>query len=425
MTPRAFLIAATATALSLPAPAPLRADTGDVVKLGIAAGAFFCMANPGRCGLGGNRQTQPSGTPQRTAAPAPAPRAVADPTVRTDQQALNYFGYEAGGADGVMGRNTRQAISRYQTYMGYPATGQLDLYQRQTLVGAYNWAQAGRGAAYPGIYGQELLRAYQTETRGGDYCRETGRCPVQGASAGQTTQPRLPEMPTPSASMANACASSQMVTNASGPVLTPAGITGPDRARQAMDEQFCSASSYALSRSENLLDGSGMTDQTLSENCRWVVDRMADQIGQLGSRSAVELTEAADRRVRDIGADMRQITDAATVCLGYGYRTDDARVALASALMLVGTGARPYAELVGHHLRGGYGTARNPDQAQGWYDIAFDALDRGADPAVRPSQSGERVAVMRAALRTGGLSGGGNATSATGTGMPNFNLQQN
>ncbi|MBL3564280.1 peptidoglycan-binding protein [Rhodovulum sulfidophilum] len=419
MKARGFLIAATAVALTMPG--PVRADTGDVVKLGIAAGAFFCMANPGRCGLGGNRNAQPSAAPQRTASPPPRqqPRA-ADPAIRTDQQALNYFGYEAGSADGIMGRRTRDAISRYQGYMGYPSTGRLDAYQRQTLVGAYNWAQAGGGSAYPGIYGEELLRAYASQMRGGNYCQETGRCPVRNSDTGQTP---IPDLPQANASMANACTSSQMVTNANGPVLSPADITDPDRARQALNEQFCSASSYASSRSENLLAGSGTTDATLARNCRWVVERMEDQIVRLDSQSAVEVAAAADRRVREIGGDPRQISDAATICLGYGYRTDDPQMALASALMLVGSGARPYAELIGHHLRSGFGTQRDPARAQGWYDIAFDALDRGSEPAVRPSQSGERVAIMRTALGGQGPAGSGPETSSTGSGVPSFNLQ--
>ncbi|ARC88619.1 peptidoglycan-binding domain-containing protein [Rhodovulum sp. MB263] len=422
MTAKGFLIAATAMALSLPG--PVRADTGDVVKLGIAAGAFFCMANPGRCGLGGNnRNAQPSAAPQRTASPPARQPRAADPAIRTDQQALNYFGYEAGSADGIMGRRTRDAISRYQGYMGYPSTGQLDAYQRQTLVGAYNWAQADGGAAYPGIYGEELLRAYASQMRGGNYCRETGRCPVQSGNTGQSPVRSLPDLPQANASMANACTSSQMVTNANGPVLNPADITDPDRARQALDEQFCSASSYASSRSENLLSGSGTTDATLARNCRWVVERMEDQIDRLDSQSAVELAGAADRRVREIGGDPRQISDAATICLGYGYRTDDPKMALASALMLVGTGARPYAELVGHHLRSGFGTQRDPAQARGWYDIAFDALDRGAEPAVRPSQSGERVAIMRTALGGQGPAGSVPGTSSSGSGVPSFNLR--
>ncbi|MEP4037824.1 caspase family protein [Pseudophaeobacter sp.] len=50
------------------------------------------------------------------------------------QTSLNYFGFPAGSPDGVMGRKSRAAISQYQAYMGYPATGQLTEYERGFLT---------------------------------------------------------------------------------------------------------------------------------------------------------------------------------------------------------------------------------------------------------------------------------------------------
>ncbi|OOZ13581.1 hypothetical protein BOW35_10230 [Solemya velum gill symbiont] len=49
---------------------------------------------------------------------------VADRTEnKSIQNALNYFGFPAGSADGVLGPSSRNAISQYQVYMGFPATG--------------------------------------------------------------------------------------------------------------------------------------------------------------------------------------------------------------------------------------------------------------------------------------------------------------
>ena len=62
---------------------------------------------------------------------------------REVQSALNHFGYPAGTPDGVMGSRSRSAISSYQAFMGYPATGQLTEIERQVLVGAYQRAQLG------------------------------------------------------------------------------------------------------------------------------------------------------------------------------------------------------------------------------------------------------------------------------------------
>lgn len=58
-------------------------------------------------------------------APAPA-RPTADETVRAVQQKLNELGYNAGPADGLMGRRTRAAIIAFQQDRGLAATGVAD-----------------------------------------------------------------------------------------------------------------------------------------------------------------------------------------------------------------------------------------------------------------------------------------------------------
>lgn len=61
---------------------------------------------------------------------------------RATQTSLNYFGFPAGTPDGVMGRKSRAAISHYQGYMGYPATGQLTEYELGFLNSAHQRALA-------------------------------------------------------------------------------------------------------------------------------------------------------------------------------------------------------------------------------------------------------------------------------------------
>ncbi|PJE32105.1 Putative peptidoglycan binding domain-containing protein [Pseudooceanicola antarcticus] len=59
------------------------------------------------------------------------------------QTALNYFGFAAGTPDGVLGSRSRSAIMQYQGYMGFPATGRLQPFERDHLVGSYNRAALG------------------------------------------------------------------------------------------------------------------------------------------------------------------------------------------------------------------------------------------------------------------------------------------
>ncbi|UWQ78395.1 caspase family protein [Leisingera sp. S132] len=61
---------------------------------------------------------------------------------RQIQQSLNYFGFPAGTVDGQLGRKSREAISTYQAYLGYPVTGQLNDFEKDLLVSSFQRAQA-------------------------------------------------------------------------------------------------------------------------------------------------------------------------------------------------------------------------------------------------------------------------------------------
>lgn len=62
---------------------------------------------------------------------------------RQVQTALNYFGFPAGVADGVIGAGTRSAMADYQAYMGTPPNGYLSDYDRSFLLTSYQRAIAG------------------------------------------------------------------------------------------------------------------------------------------------------------------------------------------------------------------------------------------------------------------------------------------
>ena len=73
-------------------------------------------------------------------------------------------------------------------------------------------------------------------------------------------------------------------------------------------------------------------------------------------------------------------------------------MALGGATVLLSTGQMPYAEVMGHHLRWGFGTTRTPGAANGWYQTALDAMQQGAAPVFVPSKSAERNAIIQASL---------------------------
>ncbi|MCA0997668.1 peptidoglycan-binding domain-containing protein [Alloyangia pacifica] len=79
----------------------------------------------------------------RKSAPKPAVSSATREANRMTQTALNYFGFDAGTPDGILGSRSRSAISTYQGHMGYTPTGQLTQYERDFLVSSYRRAQAG------------------------------------------------------------------------------------------------------------------------------------------------------------------------------------------------------------------------------------------------------------------------------------------
>jgi peptidoglycan hydrolase-like protein with peptidoglycan-binding domain len=59
-----------------------------------------------------------------------------DVELQQAQQQLSRLGYDAGGADGVYGPRTRQALEAFQHVKGLPVTGILDEATRQGLDSA-------------------------------------------------------------------------------------------------------------------------------------------------------------------------------------------------------------------------------------------------------------------------------------------------
>ncbi|MFZ1726012.1 MAG: peptidoglycan-binding domain-containing protein, partial [Albidovulum sp.] len=381
-----------AGSLTLLQPTPVRAsDLGKV----IVGGAIIC-------GLAGcfNKKK-----------PAPT-RTYGNETVRTDQNALNYFGFPAGTADGVSGGKTRSAISSYQGYMGYPMTGQLNDWERGNLHSAYNRAQSGGGAPYQNVVAAEgtrgLLKAFEAEGRGQRYepYGSTGYAnnqqPYDGNNYGNNNFGQIPEsppvLPVPDAtgsgtsdvigglpsfglkptkkSMAQHCGSVDILTQANGRLMDAGSITD---ASQALDEQFCGARSYAMSRSQQLSSGvQGATDEQLRAQCEGLVDTMAGQTSALTTTDVTEQIAASTTFAAQFGAPQEQLRSIGEICLGVGYQIDNPDVVVASAMLLVGAGEHAYAEVFGHHLRNGFGTPVDPQAAAGWYNAGLAALDAGA-----------------------------------------------
>lgn len=388
MTMKRALTCTLAGAMALAPISRASADTGSFVA-GAAIGGLL-----GHLATKSYNNNQAATVPQTTA-PAPdtttstasAPKPAARPSMpatdagREVQSALNFFAFDAGTVDGKVGAQTREAISDYQAYLGYPVTGQLTSFEHDFLTDAHERAMAS--SVPPGTEeARGLLKVYMA-----------GLSEPQGDAPGGL--PTFQVSATPD-SLADLCAGVSDKTRANG------GYTTIQQARTApvdvLHEQFC------LARTESIANAQAMSAKVadadadeIRRQCAGFGPVMAPMVTGLATEPRDEIVRQAAYVLADSGSNPAQMVDVGEICLGVGYETDDMAVALGSALVLVALGQGAYGELVGHHLAGGFGTPVAPGHAVEWYTAAFDAVD-GGQPAVFDPGNPDRITLLETAI---------------------------
>ena len=425
-----------------------QADAGDFIAGAIIGGIVGANANKQR------RTTTTRTYKKKTYRPS----IPSTQEGRNIQASLNYFGFNAGAVDGQLGRKTRDAVSQYQAYLGYPVTGQLSAFEQNLLISSYNRAQAGGYAVQQQVAAtpdgtRGLLKTYRAEMAG----------QVPAAPAPQTFAAAAPE-PAPvappavvataaaaaplaataglaaavapsaglpsfmgaasQASLASHCNTVSLITNTNGGFTTLASMSDPN---VAINEQFCLARTYAIARSEELASQiQGFTPDQIAQQCEGFGPAMKDHVASLSLKPRDAVVADVSSFILTTGMSPAQLTGTARICMGVGYRTDNMDVAVGSALLLFALGEGVYGELMGHHLSQGFGTARRADMAQSWYQAALAAVDSGAAAVFVPGQP-ERTELIRAAsTRLNGVP----ATAlpqpqpVSGTGLPVFSISE-
>jgi len=362
---------------------------------------------------------------------------------RQVQAALNEFGFPAGAVDGQLGQRSRAAISNYQSYMGYQPTGYLDDFQRQNLIGAKQRLDAGGGAAYPQVVANEgvqgLLKAFNDPNYANRYnnngvqnaalqnnqgvvdrgLNQNAAAPVATGGGGFAPL-NLNRSQAPS-SMASHCELVSGMTQANQGVILASNVTDPE---QALGEQFCEARAYAITQSQGVLAQAGQTEDQLVQACSQIADLMQPATSQIGTGDVkLVATQAQQLANGAFNNDMATAQAYGEICIGLGYRQDNADVALGAATVLLAAGQMPYAEIMGHHLRWGFGTTAAPAASNAWYSSAVTSMEQGgAQPVFVPSKTAERNAIIKASI-----AGTGAPVQAAGGGLnlPALNLGNN
>lgn len=370
--------------------------------------------------------------------------------VRDEQMALNYFGFPAGTPDGVRGRNTRDAAAQFQGHMGYPVTGYLADYERQFLISSYYRAQSS-GAATAQLIAERgqgtrgLLYAYRDEAVGAPSVYAAAPAPsVPVAAAPAAPSPvmaaipqeaQVPQAATLTAlpnllggggdgpSLASHCNQVSLITSSNGGFVTAASMTDP---RVALNEQFCLARTYAIAEGETLASAlKGVTTAQLEEQCRAFGPAMRDHVAALSLSPRDEVVQQVRGFVLQSGQSPAQLSGTAKICLSVGYRIDNMNVALGSTLLLTALGEEVYGELIGHHLKEGFGTTRRPDLAAAWYQGAIEAVEKGAEPVFAPGDTGRVDLIRKAALQgpDASLQSGAETVQPVSSELPVFKLE--
>lgn len=350
---------------------------------------------------------------------------------RQVQTSLNYFGYNVGTVDGSLGRKSRAGISRYQAEMGFQPDGYLDPHERDFLLGSYQRALASSSVppynqvvATQGYNG--LLRTYRNEQLG--IATPNPVAPVQQAAAPAPVPVPAPQpvpvaKPAPAAiqpesvparantaalpefnfgkvakSMNEFCNEINVLTAANGGLTSGGQVTDPEF---ALNEQFCLARTHAMAQSTSIVSTiPNMTDEQINQQCEGLAQAIAPYVATLDSKSPDQVISDTAAFLQGSGRPMEQLVSGGKVCLGVGYRTDNAEMALASAVLLAGAGELGYGEMVSHQMREGFGIAKASEaQSMAWLKKAIGSVANGGTAVL--GQSSDRLAVLNAAMQGG------------------------
>lgn len=204
-------------------------------------------------------------------------------------------------------------------------------------------------------------------------------------------------------SIASRCELVELTTKAKG-VIDANSMSDPN---QALSEKFCDARDFSIRASQYVMSQVSVSENEMTGTCGQIQSAMAPEMPRLSSETVDGVLTAAGTVNTALGLDNPETAEIyGKICLGMGYRQDNAEMALAGAMLLTAAGKTPYSELVGHHVREGFGTSANSGASKPWYESAVSALEQGEQPAFEPSTTRQRVMVIRKAIELGGLRAG-------------------
>ncbi|MEO0343626.1 MAG: peptidoglycan-binding domain-containing protein [Pseudomonadota bacterium] len=328
--------------------------------------------------------------------------------VRKVQEALNVFGFNAGFVDGDVGTQTREAVKSFQETFGWPKTGNLTQEEYDLLVDGHLAFSSGGSGKFPEVLAKEgplgYLKAYKDPSYADRFRQAAVAPPANGqssASAGTSDQttllPSLQFREEPaSASMLERCDIVALTTGLNGGPIAAENMSDAD---QALSEIFCEARPFVMSMGSAVQASSGASEAALSAACKQINTQMSEIRSSLDALTPRRAAASAAEINSALGiGEIQAASGYGRICAAEGYRTDNASMALSGLLVLVGSGADEFGELIGHHLREGFGPIKDEKAARNWYVEGLQGIADANPPSILPSFAARRMAVIRTAL---------------------------
>lgn len=310
---------------------------------------------------------------QMAARPSPAEMAKTGQI----QTALNYFTFDAGPVDGLMGQQTRSAIEDYQAYLDYPVNGRLADDEGQFLMMAFQGAQTNSAQAqqvadaHPdGIKG--FLLVFRDRFENGEPPQATGVIPSFLTTGSQLSISAFCTEPI------------------AGSVSDP-----------SMDETlrpfFCNAADAAIAHSDALSSKvAGFTPAQIEEQCIAFEPALVSIVASVSNSPASDVMQSAAEFVQRTGQDPVDMAGIAQFCLGVGYRRDHLDLAIGSTVLLTALDAPIFGEYAGYHLSLGLGVEENPALARSWFETAMQTVTEPTSDF--EAQAADRLEALQRAL---------------------------
>lgn len=280
---------------------------------------------------------------------------------REVQTALNFFGFNVGVVDGIVGRNTRSGIGDFQQALGLERTGRLLRPEREFLLEAFQVISTGDSemnwqilANADGVQG--MLKSL--------YLEENPFAKVEILAA----EPNQDSM---RAFCVNIDASSAI---------------------ELVKAQFCNLRQLLIDQA-NYLAESGPNPRNLGfyvSDCASLSDQISFVVLDIRLGTPTEIKEILSLWQQSSEMPPDQLLRLARICLGAGYGYEDASLALASVLVLSILDEPTYTELTGYHIAFGIGYEGSGDLAlaQSW--VAMAAQDHLEQEFALTGQTGEK-----------------------------------